>query len=202
MFSLNVCHFLVGCRVWYWQSQPASYEDCVQGHASYHPPSHDQLPHGQLVVHSHHSHSLLLTTCWNALTRNILNWLHSLAYLLSKIPFLSSGCVHLLVHLQLLFIGSSGSAQTPADQRQVEDPRENQTPIFGLASKWRFHRKHEEGWASTQAFSLSPPEGFDWFDFGKIVGTTHLHLLTQVGKMLSWPNSWRKGKGGSKIIWI
>lgn len=90
MFSLNVCHFLVGCRVWYWQSQPASYEDCVQGHAFYHPPSHDQLPHGQLVVHSYHSHSLLLTTCWNALTRNILIWLHSLAYLLSKIPFLSS----------------------------------------------------------------------------------------------------------------
>lgn len=55
MFSLNACHFLVGCRVWYWQSQPASYEDCVQGHAFYHPPSHDQLPHGQFVVRCHHS---------------------------------------------------------------------------------------------------------------------------------------------------
>lgn len=35
-------------------------------------------------------YSLLLTTCWNTLTRHILNWLHSLAHLLFEIPFLSS----------------------------------------------------------------------------------------------------------------
>lgn len=44
--------FSVGCRVWFRQPQPASHEDRVQDHASYHPPPHHQLPYGQSVVQS------------------------------------------------------------------------------------------------------------------------------------------------------
>lgn len=50
--SLNVSHSAVGRRVWYRQSQPASHEDGVQGHAFYHPPSDHQLPYGQPALHS------------------------------------------------------------------------------------------------------------------------------------------------------
>lgn len=62
-----------------------------------------------------------------------------------------SGGVHLLADVQRLLLGSSRPAQTPLGQKQVEDPREDQTPGLRPAPKRRLDRKHEEGWVSTQA---------------------------------------------------
>lgn len=44
--------FLVGCRVWCRQPQPASHENCVQDHALYHPPHDHQLPYSQFAARS------------------------------------------------------------------------------------------------------------------------------------------------------
>lgn len=72
-----------------------------------------------------------------------------LTYLPSNIPLCWHilGCVHLLVHLKLLFTRSSSSSQTPTDQRQAGDSRANQTPLLSFASEPRLHWKHEERWA-------------------------------------------------------
>lgn len=133
----------------------------------------------------------VLTTRRNVLPWSILNEQLST----SKIPFLLkhvSGRLHLLVHLQLLFIGSSGSSQAPTDQRQVEDSRENQTPLHSSASKWRLHRKHEEGWAFSCVFST------DGLAFVRLLVRLIYICWSRLEKCSAGPAAGRKGKEDQK----
>lgn len=68
-----------------------------------------------------------------------------------KYPFFflqTSGSLYLLADLKLLLPVSSGSAQTPLNQKKVEDSWKDQAPGLRSATERRIDRKHEKGLVS------------------------------------------------------
>lgn len=57
----------------------------------------------------------------------------------------TSGSLYLLADLKLLLSVPSGSAQTPLNQKKVEDPWKDQAPGLRSATERRIDRKHEKG---------------------------------------------------------
>lgn len=87
---------LAGCRVWYWQPQPASHENRVQDHALRHPSHDHKFPYSQFAANSHQMYLLfalslsksLLFLSWNAPQAVFTYWLTSNCFSLGQVALL------------------------------------------------------------------------------------------------------------------